>query len=83
MFVNKQGDWKLGGFKFLQNLNEISPLERENFYIMNNSSVVPFANLNLNFTAPELIVDSHTKLDFANDIWSLGQMIFIYIIMRH
>lgn len=76
VFVNNQGDWKLGGFKFLQNLNEISPLERENFYIMNNSSVVPFANLNLNFTAPELIVDSHTKLDFANDIWSLGQMIF-------
>lgn len=76
VFVNNQGDWKLGGFKFLQNLNEISPLERENFYIMNNSSVVPFANLNLNFTAPELIVDTHTKLDFANDIWSLGQLIF-------
>ncbi|RCK56381.1 Protein kinase-like protein SCY1 [Candida viswanathii] len=76
VFVNHQGDWKLGGFKFLQNLNEISPLERENFYIMNNSSVVPFANLNLNFTAPELIVDSHTKLDFANDVWSLGQLIF-------
>ncbi|EMG47746.1 SCY1 Protein kinase-like protein SCY1 [Candida maltosa Xu316] len=76
IYINNQGDWKLGGFKFLQNLNEISPSERENFYIMNNSSVVPFANLNLNFTAPELIIDSHTKLDFANDIWSFGQLIF-------
>ncbi|KAG2734921.1 hypothetical protein G9P44_001135 [Scheffersomyces stipitis] len=76
IFVNGQGDWKLSGFKFLQNLNEISPSERENFYIMNNSSMVPFANLNLNFTAPELIIDSSSKLDFANDIWSLGCIIF-------
>ncbi|CAX44712.1 protein kinase, putative [Candida dubliniensis CD36] len=76
VYINNQGDWKLGGFKFLQNLNEISPQERENFYILNNMSVVPFANFNLNFTAPELIIDSHTKLDFANDIWSLGQLIY-------
>lgn len=79
IFINSQGDWKLSGFRFLQNLNEISPLDRDNFYIMNNSSVVPFANLNLNFTAPELIVDSLQKLDTANDIWSLGCLIyFVY-----
>ncbi|SGZ47590.1 CIC11C00000001684 [Sungouiella intermedia] len=77
VFVNAQGDWKLAGFKFLQNLNDISSLERENFYIMNNSSVVPFANLNVNFTAPELIVDSAgLKLGNPNDIWSLGVLIF-------
>ncbi|ODV80912.1 kinase-like protein [Suhomyces tanzawaensis NRRL Y-17324] len=76
IFINNQGDWKLGGFKFLQNLNEISPLERDNFYIMNNSSVVPFANLNLNFTAPELLIDAQVKLDLANDIWSLGCLIY-------
>ncbi|KAI3406374.2 ppk32 [Candida oxycetoniae] len=76
IFINNQGDWKLAGFAFLQNLNELSPQERDNFYIMNNSSVVPFANLNLNFTAPELIIDSQTKLDFANDIWSFGMLIF-------
>lgn len=77
VFVNAQGDWKLAGFKFLQNLNDISSLERENFYIMNNSSVVPFANLNMNFTAPELIVDSTgLKLGTANDMWSLGLLIF-------
>ncbi|KAK6454011.1 kinase-like domain-containing protein [Scheffersomyces xylosifermentans] len=76
IFINNQGDWKLAGFKFLQNLNEISPSERENFYIMNNSSMVPFANLNLNFTAPELLIDSQSKLDVANDIWSLGCIIY-------
>lgn len=76
IYINSQGDWKLGGFRFLQNMNEISPLERDNFYIMNNSSVVPFANLNLNFTAPELIIDSQLKLDVANDMWSLGCIIF-------
>ncbi|RLV94301.1 Protein kinase-like protein SCY1 [Spathaspora sp. JA1] len=75
VFINNQGDWKLGGFRFLQNLNEISPSERENFYIM-NSSYVPFANLNLNFTAPELIIDSTTNLNFANDMWSFGHLIY-------
>lgn len=77
VFVTNQGDWKLAGFKFLQILNELTPLDRENFYIMNNSSVVPFANLNLNFTAPELIVDSSgIRLTTANDLWSLGLLIY-------
>ncbi|CCG22386.1 Scy1 protein [Candida orthopsilosis Co 90-125] len=76
IFINTQGDWKLAGFTFLKNLNEISPQERDNFFIMNTSSFIPFANLNLNFTAPELIVDPQPKLDFANDIWSFGMLIF-------
>lgn len=77
VFVTTQGDWKLAGFRFLQNLSELSVLERENFYIMNNSSIVPFANLNLNFTAPELIIDTtNQRLDTANDMWSLGLLIY-------
>lgn len=76
IYINNQGDWKLGGFKFLQNLNEISPQERENYYIMNNSSLVPFSNINLNYTAPELILDNQQKLGFANDIFSLGCLIY-------
>lgn len=72
IFINQHGDWKLSGFKFLQNLNEISPQERDNYFIMNNSSIVPFANLNLNFTPPELIIDNNPKLDLGNDIWALG-----------
>lgn len=77
IYVTSQGDWKLAGFRFLQNLSELSVLERENFYIMNNSSIVPFANLNLNFTAPELIIDStNQRLDTANDMWSLGLLIY-------
>lgn len=76
IFINQQGDWKLAGFRFLQNLNEISPQERENYFIMNNTSVVPFSNLNLNFTPPELVVDSLLKLEFGNDMWSLACLIF-------
>lgn len=76
IFINSQGDWKLAGFKFLQNLNEISPSERDNFYIMHNSSIVTFDNLNVNFTAPELLADTQLKLDFANDIWSFGCLVY-------
>ncbi|KAI5953560.1 ppk32 [Candida jiufengensis] len=72
IFINNQGDWKLAGFKFLQNLNEISPQERDSFFISN--SAVPFANLNLSFTSPELI-DSG-KLEFTTDVWSFGMLIF-------
>lgn len=80
IFINLDGDWKLAGFQFLQNMNEISPSERSNFYIM-TQSIVPFANLNLNYTAPELIIDSTTQLDFGNDIWSLGCL--IYYLFNH
>lgn len=77
VFVNSQGDWKLAGFRFLQNLSEMSVLERENFYLLNNSSIVPFANHNLNFTAPELVIDTtNQRLDTANDLWSLGLLIY-------
>lgn len=76
IFINDQGDWKLSGFRFLHNLNDLSPQEIDNFYIMNNSSAIPFTNLNLNFTAPELLLDSSLKLGLPNDIWSLGCIIY-------
>lgn len=76
IFINQQGDWKLSGFKFSQNLNELSPGDRENFYFMNNSSIVPFANYNLNFMPPELLIDTNLTLDTSNDIWGLGCLIF-------
>lgn len=77
VFVTAHGDWKLAGFAFLQNLNELSPLDRENFFIVNNSQVADFANHNLNFTAPELLLDSFPlRLSTANDVWSLGLLIY-------
>ncbi|OBA19548.1 kinase-like protein, partial [Metschnikowia bicuspidata var. bicuspidata NRRL YB-4993] len=77
VFINTQGDWKLAGFKFLQNLNEMTPLDRENYYIMNSSSAVEYANHNLNFTAPELIMGSSgVRLSTANDMWALGMLIY-------
>lgn len=76
IFINDQGDWKVAGFRFSQNLNEISPEERDNFFIMNTASLVPFANHNLIYTAPELIITLTLKLDAANDLWSLGCLCF-------
>lgn len=76
VFVNQQGDWKLAGFKFLQNLNEMSAQDKQNYFIM-NSSVIEYANHNLNFMAPELVIDDLTeRLSTANDVWSLGMMIY-------
>lgn len=75
IFINKQGDWRLSGFKFLANLNEISASDRENFYSLNNMSIVTFDNINLSFTPPELVLDQ-PKLDYGNDMWSLGCLIF-------
>ncbi|KAF3986043.1 hypothetical protein FT663_04654 [Candidozyma haemuli var. vulneris] len=77
IFVNSSGDWKLSSFYFLRTLQEITPRDRENYLIMDVTSVVPFANLNLNYVAPELILDTvGTGLAFANDVWSIGQLIF-------
>lgn len=76
VYINSQGDWKLAGFRFLKNLNDISPSERNSFYIMSNSLLVPFANMNVNYTAPELLVDSESKLEVGNDMWSLGCVIY-------
>lgn len=78
--VNLDGDWKLSGLNFLQNLLEISPSDRSSFSIM-TQSIVPFANVNLNYTAPELVIDNPAKLDFANDIWSLGCL--VYYLFNH
>lgn len=75
IFISSLGDWKLSGFKFLQNLNEISPQERDNFYIMEFSPVA-FTNINLNFAAPELLLDHLQKLGFHNDMFSLGLLIY-------
>ncbi|KAI5966526.1 ppk32 [Candida pseudojiufengensis] len=77
IFINNQGDWKLAGFKFLQNLNEISPQERDSFFISN--STVPFANLNLSFTSPELIESG--RLENTTDVWSFGML--IYFLYNH
>ncbi|CAN3374016.1 hypothetical protein DIURU_001778 [Diutina rugosa] len=77
IYINADGDWKVAGFMFVKNLGVIPPGERENFRLMDNSSPVPFANLNLQFVAPELIFDnSNAQLDFTNDMWSLACIIF-------
>lgn len=77
IFVTEAGDWKLGGFKFLKSIDDLSINERENFLISNSVSIIPFANVNLDFAAPELLIDGFgDKLATSNDIWSLGMLIY-------
>lgn len=77
IFVTEEGDWKLGGFKFLQSTVGLSTSEMNDFFISNVASIVPFANLNLDFTAPELLIEEiHPKLSTSNDLWSIGVLIF-------
>lgn len=74
VFINDQGDWKLAGFKFVR---LVQNPDDERFYVMNTSSLVPFANLDFNFVAPELVVGPNAgQISYANDIWSLGQLVF-------
>lgn len=82
VLVSAYGDWKLSAFYFIKSLLEMSSSEQENFCIMNTSSFVPFANINLNFVAPEIVLDSGgARLGAPNDIWSLGHLI-IYLFNR-
>ena len=77
VFVTGEGDWKLGGFKFLQPLKNLTDDERENYTMMNATSLVSFTNLNFDFTAPELVVEGISpRLGTANDMWSLMMLIF-------
>lgn len=77
IFVTEEGDWKLGGFKFLKLMDDLSITERENYLLSNSVSVVPFANINLDFAAPELLIDGFgTRIATSNDIWSLGILIY-------
>lgn len=68
IFINDNSDWKLSGFGHIQ------PIELEEFFIPQYDPRMPnFVNINLNFTAPELVYDN--KIYPASDIFSLGCVI--------
>ncbi|KAH3673549.1 hypothetical protein WICMUC_003656 [Wickerhamomyces mucosus] len=69
IFINDNSDWKLGG------LGHIQPLELDEYFIKQYDPRIPnFININLNFTAPEVILDS--KITPESDIYSLGAIIY-------
>lgn len=77
IFITEAGDWKLGGFKFLKLMDDLSFTERENYLMSNSVSIVPFANINLDFAAPEMLMDGFgERITPSNDIWSLAVLIY-------
>ncbi|CCE81451.1 Piso0_002107 [Millerozyma farinosa CBS 7064] len=74
IYINSSGDWKIAGLRFIQDLRG-DVVDQDNFIPFAGSSI-PFMNLNMNFTAPELVLDTHQKLNLANDMWSLACLIY-------
>lgn len=74
IYINSLGDWKIAGLRFIQDLRS-DVVDQDNF-IPFTWSLIPFMNLNMNFTAPELVLDTHQKLNLANDMWSLACLIY-------
>lgn len=77
ILVNVKGDWKLFGLGFVQNPQEAS---QEYFIPKFDPRLPPFIQVNLDFSAPELIIDH--KLDIANDIFSLGCLLIALFTSR-
>ena len=67
VLINVKGDWKLSGLGFVENFKEAS---KEYFLPRFDPRLPSFVQVNLDYSAPELILD-HT-LDVSNDIFSLG-----------
>lgn len=76
IFINSHGDWKLAGFRLLKNLNELSSQERNTAGIMDFYFLAPFATYRLEYTPPEIVIDIPPILDYANDMWSIGCLIY-------
>ena len=76
IFINSHGDWKLGGFGLLKNLNEISSKERNTAGIMDFYFLAPFATYRLEYTPPEIVIDMPPILDYANDMWCIGCLVY-------
>lgn len=67
IMINVKGDWKLSGLGFVENYKEST---KDYFLSKYDPRLPPFIQVNLDYSAPELILDH--KLDTSNDIFSLG-----------
>ncbi|KAL6942368.1 hypothetical protein ACO0QE_003542 [Hanseniaspora vineae] len=76
IFINENGDWKLGGLMHLCKLPTGS--DNSDFLLDNNGEshprLPPFLHIPYNYTAPEVILDNH--LSCKNDYFSLGCLLY-------
>lgn len=69
VFVNDNSDWKLSGFGYIQ------PVELSEYFIPQYDPRMPgFININLNFTAPEVVLESQISPEV--DMFSFGCLIY-------
>lgn len=78
ILINVKGDWKLSGLGFVQNVKETT--SQEYFVPKFDPRLPPFVQVNLDYSAPELILDH--KLDMSNDIFSLGCLLIALFTYR-
>ncbi|ODQ64236.1 kinase-like protein [Nadsonia fulvescens var. elongata DSM 6958] len=71
IFVNEKGDWKISGLGLVANYDEGS--KKEYFIAQYDSRIPKFVQMNLDYSAPELVLDH--LLDYGNDLFSLGCVI--------
>ncbi|KAA8915344.1 hypothetical protein TRICI_002506 [Trichomonascus ciferrii] len=75
IMVDSKGDWKLAGFGFMESYKTSSG---EFFISQFDPRLPPFVQLNLDYAAPELVLDR--RLDPSNDVFSIGVLILtIYL----
>jgi SCY1-like protein 2 len=77
IMVDSKGDWKLAGFGFMESYKTSSG---EFFISQFDPRLPPFVQLNLDYAAPELVLDR--RLDASNDVFSIGVLI-LTIYMGH
>lgn len=77
ILINVKGDWKLSGLGFVENMKEAAP---EFFLAKFDPRLPSFIHINLDYSAPELILDH--RLDTSNDIFSLGCLIVSMFILK-
>lgn len=74
IFINENSDWKVSGLGHLRKLPQ-GTLTSEIFLPQYDPRVPSFMHLELNYTAPEIVLDN--TLSFKNDYFSLGLLIYM------
>ncbi|KAI0244773.1 Protein kinase domain-containing protein ppk32, partial [Massospora cicadina] len=74
LFITPEGDWKLGGFGFCTYLQYSNDETAQVTYFEHDSNLPPSCQQNLDYAAPEFVLDSHRC--FEGDLFALGCLIY-------
>ncbi|ODV97644.1 hypothetical protein PACTADRAFT_47518 [Pachysolen tannophilus NRRL Y-2460] len=72
IFINENFDWKLSGFNFMRQVDEVNNSE---FFLDTFDPRMPeFLSLDYRFSSPDLILNH--RLDYYDDLFSIGCLIY-------